>query len=85
MKSVFWTLIGATASLSSGIHPQSNGQTERKKQEMELPLRCLVPEHPASLSKLLLRVNYAHNTLTRVSTSTVFGPGEEGVLPLGPG
>lgn len=70
--SVFWrefcTLIGATASLSSGFHPQSNGQTERKNQEMETALRCLVSEHLASWSQQLLWVEYAHNSLTSSAT-----------------
>ena len=44
--SVFWkefcALLGATVSLSSGFHPQSNGQTERMNQEMETALCCMV-------------------------------------------
>lgn len=74
--SVFWkefcTLIGATASLSSGFHPQSNGQTERKNQEMEASLRCMVSSHPSTWSKQLMWVEYAHNTL--VSSSTGLSP-----------
>ncbi|KAI3354917.1 hypothetical protein L3Q82_004716 [Scortum barcoo] len=39
--SIFWrefcALVGASASLSSGFHPQSNGQTERMNQELETP------------------------------------------------
>lgn len=38
----FGRLIGASISLSSGFHPQSNGQTERVNQEIEKTLRCLV-------------------------------------------
>ena len=71
-SSVFWrefcTLIGASASLSSGFHPQSNGQTERKNQEMEVALRCMVSSRPSSWSQQLLWVEYAHNTLTSSST-----------------
>ena len=71
-SSVFWrefcTLIGASASLSSGFHPQTNGQTERKNQEMEVALRCMVSNHPSSWSQQLLWVEYAHNTLTSSST-----------------
>ncbi|KAK9513191.1 hypothetical protein VZT92_026747 [Zoarces viviparus] len=50
--SIFWrefcTMLGATVSLSSGFHPQSNGQTERKNQEMETALRCMVSRNPAT-------------------------------------
>lgn len=74
--SVFWrefcTLIGATVSLSSGFHPQSNGQTERKNQEMETALRCIVSKHPAAWAKQLLWVEYAHNTL--ISSATKLSP-----------
>lgn len=59
----FCSLIGATVSLSSGYHPQSNGQTERYNQEMETGLRCLASQHPTSWSKQLLWIEYAHNSL----------------------
>ena len=36
---VFCTLIGSSASLSSGFHPQSNGESERANQDMEMALR----------------------------------------------
>ena len=38
----FCKLIGATASLTSGYHPEANGQTERLNQQLETGLRCLV-------------------------------------------
>lgn len=70
--SVFWrefcTLLGAKVSLSSGYHPQSNGQTERTNQQMEAALRCMVTKHPSSWASQLLWVEYAHNTLTSSST-----------------
>ena len=70
--SIFWrefcSLVGATVSLSSGFHPQSNGQTERKNQEMETALRCMVSKNPASWSQQLLWVEYVHNTLTSSAT-----------------
>ncbi|KAI2647803.1 Transposon Tf2-6 polyprotein [Labeo rohita] len=40
----FCRLLGATVSLSSGFHPQSNGQTERANQDLERTLRCTVAE-----------------------------------------
>ena len=42
----FWRelsrLIGAKASLTSGYHPEANGQTERLNQQLETGLRCVV-------------------------------------------
>jgi hypothetical protein len=61
-------LIGATASLSSGFHPQSNGQTERVNQEMEATLWSLVADNPSSWSAKLPWAEYAHNTLQSSST-----------------
>ncbi|XP_056894925.1 uncharacterized protein LOC130529048, partial [Takifugu flavidus] len=45
--------IGATVSLSSGYHPQSNGQAERANQALEAALRCVTTSNPASWSKFL--------------------------------
>ena len=59
----FCRLIGATASLSSGFHPQSNGQTERYNQELETGLRCVVSQDPSLWSKKLIWIEYAHNSL----------------------
>src|SRR4029434_253279 len=64
---------GATVGLTSGYHPQSNGQVERMNQELETGLRCLVSQNPASWSKHLMWVEYAHNTLPSSAT---------GLLPL---
>lgn len=38
----FCKALGANVSLSSGFHPQSNGQTERTNQDLEAALRCVV-------------------------------------------
>jgi len=66
--SVFWkelcAQLGATVSLSSGFHPQYNGQTKRMNQEMETMLRCTASQNPSSWSQQLPWVDYAHNTLT---------------------
>ena len=74
--SCFWRefcrLLGASVSLSPGFQPQSNGQTERMNQEMETALRCLTSRNPFSWSKLLVWVEYAHNTLP--SSATGFSP-----------
>ncbi|KAK5935669.1 hypothetical protein CgunFtcFv8_021011 [Champsocephalus gunnari] len=64
----FCHLLGATVSLSSGYHPQSNGQSERINQELETCLRCLVSQNQASWSKHLMWVEYAHNTLPTSAT-----------------
>ncbi|KAI4902742.1 hypothetical protein NFI96_001724, partial [Prochilodus magdalenae] len=45
--------LGVNVSLSSGFHPQSNGQTERVNQDLGRSLRCLTSSNP----------EYAHNTL----------------------
>lgn len=64
----FCQLIGASASLSSGFHPQSNGQTERINQDIETTLRCLASSNPTSWSKHLIWAEFAHNTLRHSST-----------------
>jgi len=61
-------LIQATVSLSSGYHPQSNGQAERMNQEMETVLRCLASQKPTTWSKQLIWVEYAHNSLPTSAT-----------------
>ncbi|KAK7913158.1 hypothetical protein WMY93_013369 [Mugilogobius chulae] len=64
----FCHLLGATVSLSSGYHPQTNGQTERVNQVLESGLRCLTSQNPSSWSKVLVWLEYAHNTLPNAST-----------------
>ncbi len=70
--SKFWSefcrLLGATVSLSSGFHPQTNGQTERANQDLERVLRCLVTQNPTSWCQQLSWVEYAHNSLPVSST-----------------
>lgn len=68
----FCQALGATVSLTSGYHPQSNGQTERANQDLEAALRCVSAKHPASWSNHLPWVEYSHNTL--VSTATGMSP-----------
>uniref|UniRef100_A0A3B3IH81 Gypsy retrotransposon integrase-like protein 1 n=1 Tax=Oryzias latipes TaxID=8090 RepID=A0A3B3IH81_ORYLA len=57
----FCSALGATVSLSSGYHPQSNGQAERVNQELEAALRCLAAQNESDWSKFLIWVEYAHN------------------------
>ncbi|KAI3375256.1 hypothetical protein L3Q82_021763 [Scortum barcoo] len=56
----FRHLLGATVSLSSGYHPESNGQTDR---ELETCLRCLVAQNQTTWSDHLMWIEYAHNAL----------------------
>jgi len=64
----FCQLLGATVSLSSGYHPQSNGQTERLNQDLETCLRCLVSQKQTTWSDHLTWIEYAHNTLPSAAT-----------------
>ncbi|TKS65685.1 Retrovirus-related Pol polyprotein [Collichthys lucidus] len=74
--STFWKefchLLGATASLTSGFHPQSNGQAERVNQELEKALHCMASRNPRAWAQHLLWIEYAHNSLT--STATGLSP-----------
>uniref|UniRef100_A0A3Q3GAF8 Integrase catalytic domain-containing protein n=1 Tax=Labrus bergylta TaxID=56723 RepID=A0A3Q3GAF8_9LABR len=64
----FCSLVGASASLSSGFHPETNGQTEHTNQTLERTLRCLVSSNPSTWSDQLVWAEYAYNTLKNAST-----------------
>ncbi|KAJ8333610.1 hypothetical protein SKAU_G00416180 [Synaphobranchus kaupii] len=64
----FCVTLGASVSLSSGFHPQTNGQAERANQDLGSALRCVTARNPASWSRLLPWVEYAHNSLKCTST-----------------
>jgi hypothetical protein len=77
----FCTLIGLLASLSSGFHPQSNGQSARANQDLETTIRCLVSTNPTTWSRQLVWVEYTRNTLpcsatglSRFECSMVYQP-----------
>jgi len=70
--SAFCKAVGAAASLSSGYHPQTNGQTERANQDLEAALHCVTAHHPVSLSSFLPWIEYAHNSLS--CSATVMSP-----------
>ena len=55
-------------SLSSGFHPETNGQTERTNQSLENTLGCLAADNPTSWSRVLPWAEYAHNSLRNAST-----------------
>ena len=69
---VFCWGIGATVSLSSGYHPQTNGQAERANQALEVTLRCITTSNPTSWSLHLPWVEYSLNTM--VSSATGLSP-----------
>ncbi|XP_023806908.1 uncharacterized protein LOC105356774 isoform X2 [Oryzias latipes] len=64
----FCRLLGVSVSLSSGFHPESNGQSERLNQQLETSLRLLCTREPASWSRNLIWAEYAHNTLPSSAT-----------------
>ncbi|XP_036066925.1 uncharacterized protein LOC118598371 [Oryzias melastigma] len=64
----FCRLLGISVSLSSGFHPQSNGQSERLNQQLETSLRLLCAREPTSWSRNLVWVEYAHNALPSSAT-----------------
>ncbi len=55
-------------SLSSGYHPQTNGQTERKIQELGRYLRAYCQEDQHSWSRFLPWAEYAQNSLRQNTT-----------------
>lgn len=63
----FATSLGATYTLLSGYHPQTNRKTERMNQELESSLRCLTSTRSADWNKFLSWVEYAHNSHTSKS------------------
>lgn len=49
----FSKAVSVTARMSSGYHPQSNGQTDQVSQDLESALRCMTSHHPVSWSSHL--------------------------------
>lgn len=64
----FCRALNAKASLTSGYHPQSNGQVERMNQELESTLRGLSSSNPSDWSRFIPWVEYAHNCHTSAAT-----------------
>ncbi|KAG1954691.1 retrotransposable element [Pimephales promelas] len=64
----FFNLLWVSVSLTSGYHPQSNGQTERKIQEIRRYLRSYCHDHQDCCSHYLPWAEYAQNSLRQSST-----------------
>ncbi len=64
----FLCLLNVTVSLSSGYHPQTNRQTERKIQEIGRFLRTFCHGHQNSWNQFLGWAEYAQNSLRQPST-----------------
>lgn len=64
-SSRFWHAfcLATTMSLSSGFHPESNGQIERLNQDLETTLRCMTANNLTSWALFgTVWAGYAHNT-----------------------
>ncbi len=59
----FFKLLGVTISLSSGYHPQTNVQAERKIQEIGSFLRTFCHSHKDSWNQFIGWAEYAKNSL----------------------
>ncbi|KAI2644560.1 Transposon Ty3-I Gag-Pol polyprotein [Labeo rohita] len=64
----FFKLLSVSVNLSSGYHPQTNGQTERKIQELGRYLRAYCHEDQHSWSRFLPWAEYAQNSLRQDTT-----------------
>ncbi len=64
----FFSLLGVTISLTSGYHPQANGQTERKVQEINRFLRTFCQNHQDTWNQFLAWAEYAQNSLHQTTT-----------------
>ncbi|KAL0161733.1 hypothetical protein M9458_045458, partial [Cirrhinus mrigala] len=64
----FFKLLGVAVNLSSGYHPQTNGQTERKIQEVGRFLRTFCHGHQDTWNQYLGWAEYAQNSLRQATT-----------------
>ncbi|KAI2647453.1 Transposon Tf2-9 polyprotein [Labeo rohita] len=64
----FFKLLGISVNLSSGYHPQTNGQTERKIQELGRYLRAYCQDDQHRWSRFFPWAEYAQNSLRQDST-----------------
>ncbi|KAL0165102.1 hypothetical protein M9458_040855, partial [Cirrhinus mrigala] len=66
--SSFFRLLGVNVSLTSGYHPQANGQAERMNQELTRFLRSYCHHRQEEWSRYLFWAEYAQNSLRKPST-----------------
>lgn len=66
----FFTMLGVNISLTSGYHPQSNGQIERFNQELTSFLRSYCSQNQNDWSHYIMWAEYAQNSLHKPSTGT---------------
>lgn len=67
--SAFCQALNINVSLTSGYHPQSNGQTERLNQELTRFLRTYCNHRQNDWSRYLLWAEYAQNSIRKPATS----------------
>ncbi|KAI2645604.1 Transposon Tf2-9 polyprotein [Labeo rohita] len=65
----FFNLLGVNVSLTSGYHPQANGQAERLNQKLTRFLRSYCQDHQEDWSRFLLWAEYAQNSIRKPSTN----------------
>ena len=63
-----YRLLGITLSASTAYHPQTDGQTERVNQELEIYLRLFVNERHNDWNELLPTAEFAYNNAVHSST-----------------
>ncbi|KAG1956953.1 retrotransposable element [Pimephales promelas] len=64
----FFKNLNVNISLTSGYHPQSNGQTERLNQDVIRFLRTYCQQHQQDWSRYLFWAEYAQNSLIKPAT-----------------
>uniref|UniRef100_A0A9J7YE42 Gypsy retrotransposon integrase-like protein 1 n=1 Tax=Cyprinus carpio carpio TaxID=630221 RepID=A0A9J7YE42_CYPCA len=66
--SAFFKALNVNVSLTSGYHPQANGQVERLNQELNRFLRTYCNQNQDDWARYLLWAEYAQNSLLKPST-----------------
>ncbi|KAI2646606.1 Transposon Tf2-6 polyprotein [Labeo rohita] len=67
--SSFFRLLGVNVSLTSGYHPEANGQVERLNQELTRFLRSYCQHRQGDWSRFLLWAEYAQNSIRKPATN----------------